>query len=93
MGANIVMLCRSESRGLEAQAEIKNKSGNQDVELVIADLSSQDSIRAFAKQFRDKHDKLDILINNAGRYFHERTLTVDGIPAALAVNYLGPFFY
>lgn len=45
MGATVVMVCRDRARGEEAQREIRMKSGNDAVDLLIADLSSQQSIR------------------------------------------------
>lgn len=91
MGATVVMLCRSKSRGEAAWAEIKEKSGNENVDLMIADLAVQDFIRAFVEEFKRKYDKLHVLINNAGVTLPERTVTPDGIETTLAVNYLAPF--
>lgn len=52
MGATVVMVCRNQSRGEAEMAEIKAESGNQDVDLMLADLSSQASIRQLAQDFR-----------------------------------------
>jgi NAD(P)-dependent dehydrogenase (short-subunit alcohol dehydrogenase family) len=92
MRATVVMLCRDRSRGERALAEIKEKSHNENVELMIADLSEQNSIRIFVSEFTNKFNKLDLLINNAGvGYLRERTATRDGIETTFAVNYLAPF--
>ena len=66
MGASIVMLCRNEEKGKISLKEIKEITGNQSIELMIADLKDYDSLRIFADNFRSTHDKLHILINNAG---------------------------
>ena len=72
MGATVVMVCRDHARGEEAQREIKMKSGNDDVDLLFADLSSQLSIRQLADTFRQRYPHLHVLINNAGAGFTQR---------------------
>lgn len=91
LGAHIIMLCRDKSRGEEAQFEIINESGNELIELMLADLSSQQSIRDFVSDFKKKYDKLNVLINNAGVNPSKRYETVDGIEKAFAINTLAPF--
>src|SRR5690348_3680923 len=66
MGATVVMVCRHPERGEVAQAEIKKQTGNQKVDLLLADLSSQEAVRRLARDFKGKYDRLDVLINNAG---------------------------
>jgi len=89
--AKIVMLCRNEKRGREALEEIKNYSSSDNVELIIADLSNQESIYSAVNQFKSKYDHLDVLINNAGLILKERELTPDGYETTFAVNHLGHF--
>jgi NAD(P)-dependent dehydrogenase (short-subunit alcohol dehydrogenase family) len=91
MGAQVVMICRDSERDGAAQDEIKRESGNQAVELLLADLSSQASIRQLAQEFNSKYAELNVLVNNAGTYRTRRTLSVDGIEIHFAVNYLAPF--
>ncbi len=91
MGAIIVMVCRNESRGESAVNEIKALSGNQSVDLILADLSSQQSIRALAREFIHKYKELHVLINNAGVFLWKHSLTADGIETTFAVNHLAPF--
>ena len=55
MGANVVMVCRSRERGEAAKAEIATDSGSQDIDLLIADLSSQGSVRKLARTFTSKY--------------------------------------
>jgi NAD(P)-dependent dehydrogenase (short-subunit alcohol dehydrogenase family) len=83
------MLCRDRNRGETAQQQIKQKSGNDAVELMLCDLSSQNSIRQFAADFRERHDRLDVLVNNAGVVLRERSMTEDGIESTFAINHLG----
>jgi NAD(P)-dependent dehydrogenase (short-subunit alcohol dehydrogenase family) len=91
LGAVVVMLCRDRDRGEAAQREIKQKSGNDSIELMICDLGSQNSIRQFANEFKQRHDRLDVLVNNAGVLLRERSLTQDGIETTFAINHLGYF--
>lgn len=64
-GARVILACRSESRGTAALNEIKQTTGNADVHLRIVDLSSMDSVRAFAKRILEEEKTLHILVNNA----------------------------
>lgn len=91
MGATVVMVCRDRAKGEEAQREIKMKSGNDAVDLLLADLSSQQSIRQLADTFRQRYPHLHVLINNAGAGFTQRQESVDGVEMTFAVNYLAPF--
>ncbi len=91
MGATVVMVVRDQTRGENAQREIIQQTGNNSVDLMICDLSSMDSIRRFAKAFKKRYDRLDVLVNNAGALFNKREVTPEGFERTLAVNYLGPF--
>ena len=89
--AHVVMVSRDMSRGKSAKAEIIKQSGNTNVDLLVANLSSQCSIRKLASEFRNKYDRFDILVNNAGGIFGEYKLTEDGIEWTFAVNHLAYF--
>jgi len=91
MGAQVVMVVRNSERGKEARLEIIEESGSNSVDLMICDLSSIESIRSFAAQFRNGYNRLDVLVNNAGAVFNRRQVTVDGFEQTFAVNYLAPF--
>jgi NAD(P)-dependent dehydrogenase (short-subunit alcohol dehydrogenase family) len=91
MGATVVMVCRDRARGEEAKSEIATKSGNTAVDLLQADLSSQQSIRQLVETFQHHYTQLHVLINNAGATFSRRRETVDGLEMTFAVNYLAPF--
>jgi len=89
-GARVVMLCRSPERGAEAQAHVAAKTGAT-AELIPCDFSDMDQIRAAARQFADSHDRLDVLLNNAGAYFPRRIESAQGHEMTFAVNHLGYF--
>lgn len=91
LGATVVMVCRSQERGEAALAEIKQKSSNQRIFLLLADLASQAAIRKLAKDFNKQFSALHVLINNAGIIPRKRQVTVDGFETQFAVNHLAPF--
>lgn len=91
LGAFVVMLCRNEERAERARQEIIDQTGHTGVEVILADLAHQYDIRQAAKQFREKFEALDVLINNAGIIPSKREETPEGIEKTLAINHLGPF--
>jgi NAD(P)-dependent dehydrogenase (short-subunit alcohol dehydrogenase family) len=91
MGATVVIVARSKEKGDSALAEIIAKSGSRSVELTVGDMSSRDSIHRLANDFKAQHDKLHLLVNNAGVYLTRRIATVDGLESTFATNHLGPF--
>src|SRR3989441_4784665 len=91
MGATLVMVARNRERGEAARSEIVTKSGNNSIELLLADLSSLESVRQLVAEFRKKYSKLHVLINNAGLFNQRRRLTTDGYENTFATNYLAPF--
>ena len=90
-GARVVMVGRDPHRTEAAVAEVQRRSGSAEVSHLLCDFSSQTSIRSLAEAIRARHDRLDVLINNAGGVNKTRRLTVDGIEATFAVNHLGYF--
>lgn len=91
LGATLVMVSRDRQRGESARSVVQQKTDNGAVELLVADLSSQQSIRQLVKDFEAGHDHLDVLVNNAGMTSATRTETVDGLETVFATNHLGPF--
>jgi len=89
IGARVVMVCRNAEKGKAALEEIRRESGSSQVDLLIADMSSQASVRALAEQIRQKYPCLDVLVNNAGGAAWARTLSAEGFELTLAANYLG----
>ena len=89
--ATIVMVCRSQERGSAALAEVKKASGNEAVHLMLCDLSSQQSIKAFVSEFLATFDRLDVLVNNAGALFGNREESIDGLEMTFALNHMSYF--
>jgi NAD(P)-dependent dehydrogenase (short-subunit alcohol dehydrogenase family) len=84
------MVSRNAEKGKAALEEIRRESGSSQVDLLIADMSSQASVRALAEQIRQKYPRLDVLVNNAGVGAPARKPSADGIEMTLATNHLGP---
>ncbi len=91
LGATIILVTRNHVRGERTLAELKEITGRNKSYLFIADLSSQESILNLANEIKNKFKNIDILINNAGAFFSRRHVTIDGIEATFAVNYLSRF--
>jgi retinol dehydrogenase 14 len=91
MGASVVLVSRDRGKGEAVMTEIKEKSGNASVDLLLADVSSQEEIRRLAEEFKEAYPRLDVLINNAGVFSSKRITTADGIEMTFAVNHLAYF--
>jgi retinol dehydrogenase 14 len=91
MGATVVIVGRNPSKGRAVLAEIKKASGNPSVNLLLADLSSQQAIRQLAKDFQEKYQQLHVLLNCAGITVNKRQVTTDGLERTFAVNHLAYF--
>jgi len=89
--ATVFLVCRDAGRGRSAQEYVRQQSGNADVHLLLADLSSQKQVRAMAADFLGRQGKLHLLVNNAGVIMGRRVLTEDGFEMTFAVNYLSCF--
>ena len=91
MGATVVMVSRDRARGEAARADVESATRSHQVELLLADLSSQESIRNLVGEYEARHNRLNVLVNNAGITLAKRTETVDGIEAVFATNHLAAF--
>ena len=92
LGATIIIGCRSIERGTKAVADIKEQSKKSNVEFIQLDLADTGSIRNFVKEFKSRHKRLDILINNAGVMgMVKREETKDKYEMTIGVNHLGHF--
>lgn len=90
-GATVVLTARSREKGLAAQREIQQQSGNSHVDLLLSDFLLLEQVRQLASSFASRYERLDVLINNAGLILSERKETVDGNEATIQVNHLAPF--
>ena len=90
-GATVILVGRDLERGAAAVRHIRAVIGSASVEFLPADLSSQAEVRRLAREFRARHPLLDVLINNAGSFFHRRQESSDGIEMTWALNVLAPY--
>jgi len=91
LGPRLIVIARDSGRGAALVDELKSRSGNQNIEFIKADLSVQADIRRAAKEFLARHQRLHVLINNAGALFTRRVLSADGLEMTFALNHLGYF--
>ncbi|KAL4176804.1 hypothetical protein KRP22_001745 [Phytophthora ramorum] len=94
-GANVVLACRNESRGREAETKLREALASTPeagvVEFKMLDVSDLGSVNKFVGEFKATHDRLDLLINNAGVMAVPYSKTVDGYERQFATNHLGHF--
>ncbi|OBF63425.1 short-chain dehydrogenase [Mycobacterium sp. 852002-50816_SCH5313054-b] len=92
-GARVVLAVRNLEKGKDAAARITATSPHADIALQELDLTSLDSIRAAAEQLRSAHDRIDLLINNAGVMWTPKSTTKDGFELQFGTNHLGHFAF
>ena len=90
-GARVIMICRSKTKAEAAKAEVEAATGSEEVELLLADLSLLSQIERVAGELRERTDRIDFLMNNAGVYMPERVVTEEGHELTFATNHLGMF--
>ena len=90
-GATVVMACRDEAKGERAAASVRASTPNAALEVAPLDLADLASVRSFAAQAAAAHERIDLLINNAGIMAAPRRLTKDGFESQFATNHLGHF--
>lgn len=90
MGATVYIVGRNVERGQQAEAEIRQHSGNDAIHFLPADLSTKEGIHQLVDAVQQRTHQLDVLINNAGGLYGERWLTSDGYEATWAMNHLSP---
>jgi retinol dehydrogenase-12 len=90
-GAHVVLVGRNREKCDAAVQQVQVQTGNHQVEALLADLSSQQQVRELAQQFRERHRRLDVLVNNAGGIWMTRQETIDGLEMTFAVNHLAYF--
>src|ERR1700758_2246908 len=92
-GAPVLLAVRHPDKGKDAAARITAQSPGADVALQELDLTSLDSIRAAAEELRSDHDRIDLLINNAGVMYTLKSTTQDGFELQFGTNHLGHFAF
>lgn len=90
-GATLTIIGRNPQKVAVTVAELRASSGNDAVAGLVADLSSQAEVRRVTAEFLAQHDRLHVLINNAGGLFFSRRETVDGLEYTFALDHLAYF--
>jgi NAD(P)-dependent dehydrogenase (short-subunit alcohol dehydrogenase family) len=90
-GARVVLAVRDIERGSAAAAEIRENVPEALVEVAELDLASLASVRAFAETIAGRHERIDLLVNNAGVMATPRRTTVDGLELQIGTNHFGHF--
>ncbi|HSG68555.1 MAG TPA: SDR family oxidoreductase [Bacteroidales bacterium] len=91
LGANLIVHGRNKQRGEQVVEEIRKYTNGSSIEYVHADLASLSAVRKLAASVKEKYDKLDVLINNAGVFMRGQTFSRDGYETTFAVNHLAHF--
>lgn len=91
LGATLILTCRDMTRGQEALRQIKAKTPDAKVELILADFASLAEVRRLAAEVKTRCSALDVLINNAGLLAFKYSKTKDGFESTFGVNHLAPF--
>ena len=87
LGATVVLVARDRARG----EQLREQAGADRVEVLVGDLASRADLRRIADEFSARHDRLHILVNNAGAHFRQRLVTPEGIEMHVAVDHLAGF--
>ena len=90
-GYHVIMVCYTSFKGEEKKSRIILDTGNEDIEVVQADLSSMESVVDAVDKIKDKTPSVELLMNNAGTMCTHYVRTEDGFEHTVAVNYLAPY--
>ena len=89
-GAEVLMICRSAEKGEAAVSEIETQTGHRPT-LYLADLSDLSQIKRVADEVKASHERIDVLVNNAGGHFPKYIESAQGYELTLALNHLNYF--
>jgi NAD(P)-dependent dehydrogenase (short-subunit alcohol dehydrogenase family) len=91
MGATVVLVGRDRTRAETAVAEIGQATSNPYLTYLVGDLSSMAEVRRVADEFESRHERLHVLLNNAGAVIARRKVSVDGFEMTFALNHMSYF--
>jgi NAD(P)-dependent dehydrogenase (short-subunit alcohol dehydrogenase family) len=90
-GATVIVIGRDPHKTARVTTELRAATANPAISAVIADLGDGDSVRRAAAEILAGHERIDVLIHNAGALTHERVDAPDGTEATVASQVVGPF--
>ena len=82
---------RNQQKLDETISWIRSETGHDVFDYLLADFSDLQQVRELARRYQDRHQKLDVLINNAGSFFNTRRETPYGVEMTFLVNHLAPY--
>lgn len=91
LGSTVVIVARDGGRGERVRQRTAEQVGADRVEVVVGDLASRADLRRVAGEFGARHERLHVLVNNAGAHYRQRLVTSDGIEMHVAVDHLAGF--
>lgn len=91
LGAKVIIVGRNPEKSAIVLAELKSISGNENIDLLMADLAVMQEVRDLAEQVISRYDRIDVLLNNAGGYFTKHEITSDGLEMTFALNHMSYF--
>lgn len=91
MGAEVIVVSRNPQKVNATVERIRAETNTPGVHGFTADLSLLSQVHDLAVKIRDQLDRLDVLVNNAGAYFHQRQETAEGLELTFALNHLNYF--
>jgi len=91
MGGRVLLHGRNKEKGVEAIKKISNATCSGSVDLYLADFASFSDIERMAEDIKRENAALHVLVNNAGNFYRQRSLSADGVEMTLMVNHLAPF--
>lgn len=91
LGATVVAVGRNPEKGVRLVDRLQRETGNTEIEFLCAELSLQPEVHALAAEFKARHRRLHVLVNNVGGFFLGRSTTPEGFESSFALNYLNVF--
>jgi NAD(P)-dependent dehydrogenase (short-subunit alcohol dehydrogenase family) len=90
-GASLTIVGRNKEKTEKVLAELRAASGNESLDLLICDLTRMADVKRAAEAFKAKHDRVDVLVNNAGATFKSPLMGPDGFELTFSLNHLAYF--
>ena len=92
-GATVVLLGRDRDKTQRVRDDLAARTGNDSLDVVVADMGDFDAVRAAASEVLTRHDRLDVLIHNAGALTADRRTAPSGLELVVASQVVGPFLF